>query len=325
MVENIETKNEVKQAKSVSYKGLVLGFVLLSVCGAGAYLWYKNPDFANVFKSQNKESEAIVLLQNKIGVLERKISSLENAPKDGVSRKDLAMLNDKIDMVSKFNEKILDAKADTSVVLGLVGRVDGLESVTKNLGKATSQGALILTAAMLVKDNAYKQNFVYEAEVLKHLAMGTTMQKASEDIYEVALNGVVCQKKLIAEFNKLYDNMQKNVVTKENNEADTDEQPANWKEKITSKLNELVVIEKHQDKEKTTQAALPVDEVYQLVNEGYLTLAIEKMKQNESYNMEDFKVWEQKVLTLQKLEQALDLIRIQTLAFMKAESLQNQQ
>ena len=97
------------------------------------------------------------------------------------------------------------------------------------------------------------------------------------------------------------------------------------KEKITSKLNELVVIEKHQDKEKTTQTALPVDEVYQLVNEGYLALAIEKMKQNESYNMEDFKVWEQKVLTLQKLEHALDLIRIQTLAFMKAESLQNQQ
>ena len=323
MVENIEAKNEVKQAKSVSYKGLVLGFVLLSVCGTGAYLWYKNPDFANVFKSQNKESEAIVLLQNKIDVLERKISSLENAPKDGVSRKDLAMLNDKIDMVSKFNEKILDAKADTSVVLGLVGRVDGLESVTKNLGKATSQGALILTAAMLVKDNAYKQNFVYEAEVLKHLAMGTTMQKASEDIYEVALNGVVCQKKLIAEFNKLYDNMQKNVVTEENNETDTEQQPANWKEKITSKLNELVVIEKHQDKEKTTHDVLPVDEVYQLVNEGYLTLAIEKMKQKESYNTQDFKVWEQKVLTLQKLEQALDLIRIQTLAFMKAESLQN--
>ncbi|MBQ8869959.1 MAG: hypothetical protein IJ019_01120 [Alphaproteobacteria bacterium] len=325
MVENIETKNEVKQVKSTSYKGLVLGFVLLSVCGAGAYLWYKNPDFANVFKSQNKESEAIVLLQNKIDALERKISGLENAPKDGVSRKDLAMLNNKIDMVSKFNEKILDAKADTSVVLGLVGRVDGLESVTKNLVKATSQGALILTAAMLVKDNAYKQNFVYEAEVLKHLAFGTTMQKASEDIYEVALNGVVCQKKLIAEFNKLYENMQKNVVSEENNEANTDKQPANWKEKITTKLNELVVIEKHQNKEKTLQAALSVDDVYQLVNEGYITLAIEKMKQNESYNTQDFKLWEQKVLTLQKLEQALDLIRVQTLAFMKAESLQNQQ
>ena len=325
MVENKE-QNEVKnQVESKKYAKTFGAVAIIALIAGGSWYLHKNYDLMSFFKFENKESEVVVRLQNQINALEVKIKSLESAPKSDVSTQDLAMLNDKINLVSKFNQEVLSSKADAATILGLITRVDSLEAITKNLGQVSSQGALVLTAAMLVKDNAYKGNFIYEAEVLKHLAANTTMQKASEEIYQYAATGVLCNKKLIAEFNKLYENMQKQKEEQNSEEEVVKNEPENWKDKITAKLNEMIVIEKHENKaEQQEQTLSAEDDVYKLVNNEHFSLAIEKMKLNDAYNTEEFKVWEGKVFAQQNFEQALNQIRSQTLAFMKAESLQNQ-
>ncbi len=321
MVENTEDKNENKQAKTNSYKGLFLGVVLLVVCGGCGYLWYQNPKFLSKFTSNEKESAVMQNLQNQIEVLNSKILRLENLANEQVNIHDLAMLNDKVNTSLKFNEQILNAKADTSSVLGLINRVDNLETSVKNLGQVSSQGALVLTAAMLVKDSAYKDAFIYEAEVLRTLANGTTMQVPAEEIYQLSSNKILCKRKLKEEFNHLYENMQNRVVQEEPQKVEAQTEPKDWKDKITSKLNELIVIEKHEKETEQEVVLIPEDEVYKLVNDGYFSLAIEKMKQNESYNSDGFKAWEEQVLRRENFEHALRQIESLTLAFMKAESL----
>lgn len=321
MVENTEDKNENKQVKTTSYKGLFLGVVLLAVCGGCGYLWYRNPQFLSKFTSSEKESAVMQNLQNEINVLNSKVQHLEKLVNEQVNMQDLAMLNDKVNTSLKFNEQILNAKADTASVLGLMNRVDNLETSVKNLGQVSSQGALVLTASMLVKDSAYKGSFMYEAEVLRHLAYGTAMQNSAEEIYQLSSNKILCKRKLKEEFNRLYKNMQKNIVREEIEKVETKAEPTNWKDKFTSKLNELVVIEKHEKNPAQQELSIPEDEVYKLVNDGYFALAIDKMAQNESYNTDSFKAWEEQVLRRDLFEQALKQIEALTLAFMKAESL----
>lgn len=323
MVENIKQENATNVAKSSSYKGVVLAVVLLAICGAGAYAGYKNGAFDNVFKADNKESSMVSVLQNQINELNIRINNLEKAPKAEVSTADLAMLNDKINTALNFNNQILDAKANTSSVLGVINRVDNLETKIASLGKVSSQGALVLTAAMLVKDNAYKGEFTYEAEVLKHLALGTAMEKPAEDISQYAATGVLCNRKLIEKFNELHQNMQVAPEPEKVQEVEESAEPKNWKEKLNSKIKEFVIIEKHQEDVPQTDEEPKEDEVYKLVNDGYFALAIEKMNSVEAYNTEDFKVWEQQVVARENFDRALKQIEALTLAFMKTEGLQN--
>lgn len=324
MVENVEQENVVNAKNSKSYKTIFVLFVLLAACGAGAYAWYQNNGFSNIFKSVDEESALVSNLQSQIQELNLRVKSLEQAPKAEVSTADLAMLNDKINTSLNFNEQILDAKANTSSVLGLINRVDALEHKVNALGQVSSQGALVLTAAMLVKDSAYKGEFTYEAEVLKYLSLDTAMARPAEEIYQYASVGILCKRKLIDKFNELYQNLQNTPKTEENVEQIVDqEEPTTWKEKINSKIKELVIIEKHQENEPEAVESKTIDEVYKLVNDGYLSLALEKMKSNELYNTEEFKIWEQQVIASDKFEQALKQIEVLTLAFMKTEALQN--
>mgnify|MGYP003306326125 CR=1 FL=1 len=200
--------------------------ILLLIGGAAVYI-QKNPKILDFFKHQNTESDIVTNLQYQIDNLNLRLNELEKAPKAEVSTADLAMLNDKINMVSDFNQKILDSKADTSHVLGLMGRVDELDSKVKNLGKVSSQGALVLTASMLVKDNAYKGPFEYEAEVLKYLAAGTSMEQPAEEIYKHAKTGVKCKKTLIKEFNSLY-----NEKSQKEDQTEAGKYEANYKESL---------------------------------------------------------------------------------------------
>ena len=324
MVENIEQENALKHTNSKSYKKVGFLFTLLAVCGAGAYFWYQNPGLLGNFAAKDKESAIIQNLQNQINALNLKVQNLEAATANQIGVEDLAMLNDKVNGSLRFNDQVLSAKADVNSVLGVINRVDNLELKVRNLGQISSQGALVLTASMLVKDSAYKGPFIYEAEVLRHLAYGTSMQSAAEEIYHLSANKVLCAKKLTEAFNVLYANKNESSVVETEKETPSQEDATNWKDKIASKLNELVIIEKHEDKTKS-QEEMPKDEVYKLVNEGYFSLAIEKMKQNEAYNTEGFKIWVAEVLKREHFEHSLKQIEALTLAFMKAENLQNAQ
>ncbi len=323
MVEIKETENTQNNVKTKSYKTITVFMVILLLIGGAAVYIQKNPKILDFFKHQNTESDIVTNLQYKIDNLNLRLNELEKAPKAEVSTADLAMLNDKINMVSDFNQKILDSKADTSHVLGLMGRVDELDSKVKNLGKVSSQGALVLTASMLVKDNAYKGPFEYEAEVLKYLAAGTSMEQPAEEIYKHAKTGVKCKKTLIKEFNSLYNEKSQKEDQTENSE-NTSPEPVSWKDKLNSKLSELIVIERTNEKDNQVQEIKTEDEIYKLVNDGFLELAIEKMKYNKEYQTPEFDNWSKNVASRDSFDRSLRQLEALTLAFMKTESLRRE-
>ena len=133
MVEIKETENAKNNVKTKSYKSIIAFMIVLLLVGTAVVFVQKNPKILDFFKYQNTESDKDISLQSQINELNLRIAELEKAPQAEVKTSDIAMLNDKINVVSEFNQKILDSKADTSHVLGLMGRVDLLENKVKNL------------------------------------------------------------------------------------------------------------------------------------------------------------------------------------------------
>lgn len=66
---------------------------------------------------------------------------------------------------------MIDSKADVATVLGIITRLDKIEERLDTLAKISDDGALVLTATMMVKESSENgTNFAYEAEILQQLA-----------------------------------------------------------------------------------------------------------------------------------------------------------
>lgn len=291
------------------------------LAGGGWFLW-QNPAFLQKLRSVDNTDD-LMQMQNQIKELQQETARLRQKSEIAVSMQDIALLNEKIDNLSRINTEILDSKASNAAILGLISRVDNLETKVSNLGKVSSQGALILTAAMLVKDSAAGgEPFEYEAEVLRQLAMGTNMQPASETIAAYAAKGILSKQKLTAEFNRLYAENQiaQEFEAKQQAAEQTGAVEAKtWKDKINSKLSELIIIEKHE--EKAAENPQAQDEVYRLVNAGEFNLALVKMADDEKYQSQAFKQWQNEVKGKEGFTRALQQIQALAMGVMRAESL----
>jgi len=309
----------------------LFGVFVLALMAGGGWVLYQNPQIFNRREVSSAQDEKFKQLEARLGRLQQQINDLAAADNDSSTAQQLADMNEKIDNMSRLNHEILDSKAGTGVVLGLVQRFDNLELKVESLGKVSSRGALILTAAMLVKDSAVAgRPFEYEAEVLRQLAAGTNMETAADTIARYAAEGIMSKKQLKAEFEQIYDRQhvanaaeaEKQAAVAEKEEAPATTEPG-WKEKINAKLSELIIIEHHQKEETPKEDVRLTDEVYQLVKRGELDLAAQKMAQNPFYNTEAFAIWRNQVQARDDFAAALRRIQALTLGVMKAENLTN--
>lgn len=333
MVKNSEQDSSTKaqpaakaQKSSSFFRNLTELLILAALVGGGWYL-YQNPQLLDVKTSPKASDPQVTQLQNKISALENKLALLEAESAGKISGRELTALNERIDAHTRLNREVLDSKASNNSILGLVNRLDMLEIKVNNLGRISNNGALILTAAMLVKDGAQnKRNFEYEAEVLRQLADGTNMQRAAEQIALYAKTGIEDENQLIAEFNQLYAQTAANEALKKEQVAQVPEETtADWKNKITEKLSTLVTIKYGQQQpEETAQSVVVHDEVYTLVNDGFLEKAVSSMVQDPKYQTDQYKKWQEKVSRKMSFDKILHRIQALTLAVMKSENLQNQ-
>ena len=326
---NPQPENKSAKFKKAVKKTFTLIVILAILSGSGWYL-YKNPQLLNI-KTDSAKTDKIAALEAKIQSLQNQIAALQNDASLSVSRQELnafkndsantlAELNKKIDNVADINTEIIDAKASNATVLGVVSRLDNLEKKVNSFGQVSTRGALVLTAAMLVKDSADSgRQFIYEAEVLRNLAQGTNMQAPAEEISALATKGIFSKQALINEFNKLYILSETKEVEEEVQKEPENEKNQDWKAKINEKLSKLVVIEYHDDNENAKESMQ--DEVYRLVNEGELYKAAVLMEGNAKYQSPEFKKWQENVKAQESFNDALRQIEALTLAVMKAESL----
>lgn len=308
--------SEKQQKKSSKFGLKALGLIVLLLAAALGYALFLNKTPTKFL--QNDTSFQISQLENKINNLENIIQNLSQNG-DGASIKELAALNEKIENVSKTNVEMLDSKAPVSMLMGVVERVDRLESDVKNLGQVTSQSALILTAAALTNEAAETgRPFVYEASVLEELSKGTSVEKSAQIIGSFAAKGLPLREDLIEKFIKLYEtSFLKEIEPQDENLTDT-ASSKDWKDKAINKLKTLVIIEKTDSKE---QQALPIDEVYRLVREGDFETAMLKMDSDPKYQTEGFEIWKEEVRSEKIFEQEMSKIKALTLGAMKTESM----
>lgn len=327
---NAETGVKKKNTGGAFRKFVVLSAVAVLFGGAGWYL-YQNPQLLKQGVREDTTDPQIVQLHNKINDLQQKLAVLESENAGKISGRELSALHERIDTHARLNREILDSKAGNGAILGLINRMDMLEMRVNNLGKVSSNGALILTAAMLVKDGADTGgSFEYEAEVLRQLAEGTNMQAPAETIASYASEGLPDQAQLIEEFNRLYDKRTP-AATESASEAaaenvtpaDPEPQETGWKDKINEKLSRLVSVKYHGDEEQAAPEVLPQDEVYTLVNQGKFDQAVLMMNNNPEYSGEAFLNWQKKIRARDEFDKALRQIQALTLASMKVENLRN--
>ncbi|MDY4884796.1 MAG: hypothetical protein SO141_00885 [Alphaproteobacteria bacterium] len=325
---NASAADKPQSTRTVGFiKGVTWSVIIAGTVLGGAWYLQQNPQILQKINNDSAEQNAILRLEGKINALQTEVNELKrlNAEAKNDSLQLAAMLNGKIDNVNKINSEILDSRVSTNTMLGVVSRIDALESKLRAFGQVSTRGALTLTAAMLVKDSAATgKPFVYEAEVLRNLALGTNMEAPADVIASLSYEGIPSAEELTERFNRLYVNEQTKQTAAEIAKAEQAESAKNtqkepdWKEKINSKLSKLISIEYH---DKPVAELMAKDEVYRLVNEGKFSEASVLMSAKPEYQTEDFAKWQKQSTATEDFNQALKQIEALTIAVMKAENL----
>lgn len=255
-------------------KSLIKNLLIICVLAGGAYWVYLHPNiFDNIklFNRENKAKEDVLVmqinqLQSQMAVLQ---SQILNQP-----TVDLSVFEDKVASLEKQSLNVIDSKADVAVVLGMLTRVDKLENRLDKLAKISDDGALILSATMLVKQAAEEgNNFVYEAEILNQLSeKDSQIRKDVSVIAEYARNGIVSKQELIRKFNDIYAKAQ----------SEDKLEAKDWKERLNYKINEYIKINKIGENAPKLVAMQKMEEIMNLVNEGKIAKAIKLIESSDS-------------------------------------------
>jgi len=313
-----ENKKENKESKGIRLVFVKLLFILL--IGGGAYWFYLHPSVLSNIKqianNKHNEEQAVSIqinqLQNQVAALQAQILNIP-AP-------DFSVFENKVASLEKQNLNVIDSKADASIVLGMLTRVDKLENRLDKLSKISDDGALILSATMLVKEAAEDgADFIYEAEILNQLTENiTTIKKDVSVIAEFSRNGVVSEKELVRRFGVIYANMLQ----------ENEPEAKDWKERINNKLNEYIKINKVGENTQKTEQENVFDEVQALINDGKLAKAIKLIETSDSdviSQNQDMQMWLADAQNLVNFKQSVRNIAAYCLAEMKVNNIKSKE
>lgn len=277
--------------------------MLLVIIIAIVAIWYK-PELLGKITPQ---TEIKTITEVKYSVPESVNISIENLAKQ-------------IELLSNDNKHFLNIKADSSVVLGMIERIDNIEKRVQKLSLLSNDGALILTAVTMIKESvANGQNFEYEAQLLKHISSGQSEIASEIDyIFSHKNSRFSSNKVMIIEFNQIADS----IVAKAKPTKQTD-----WKERIKNKLGEYVKVN-HPDQEQQDayNEIASLNEIKALVNNEEISLALQKLDNPENQELKiNFAKWYDSADAKLKFYAAASKISFYCLSLMHAGNLQNAQ
>ena len=327
----LQEKQILKKTKRNTAKKLSVSIVLVAVAILGYKLW-ENPKLVyqmeEFFKSKADED----VYQVQINALQQQILSLQGQLADVAMKAenpDFSAMNKRIDDIEQISVNTIKSKANVDTVLGLVVRMDNAEGKINDLAKVTNDSALILTAAMLVKDAGIRGGkFVYEAEVLNELAAGNyKISKEVARLNEIATVGVPSVEELQESFARVY-------VSKYPEAPQDEERPAtNWKERIYNQLHKVVRIKNTDDNiSKEPKKLLEEDRAWSIVRDFVLdgevakALAIIDKPINKPMNEDKLLAeWKQQAEIYRDFYDSINKISANALAVMKVDFLKNKE
>lgn len=291
------------------------------------YFVWKNPqvvdkyiDYAKSLNNSQVVEEVnetnINDLSMQISQLQNEINSFKNVPQPvavGVSPEELQNFESRIEAIEKQNLNVIDSKADVATVLGLVTRLDKAEENLDKLAKVTDQGALVLSATMLIKEAADNgQRFEYETEILQLLAKGDVkLNEPIAIIAKYAKDGIQTKSYLINEFESIY----KALLKEQKKEFEK-----TWKDRINSKFNEIVKVKRVNKNAPEFAADKQIELVKNLVKSGNLSKALRELSLIDNKNIQEDKAlvsWIEATKARVEFDEAISKISTYSLALMK--------
>lgn len=290
--------------------------LVVAVLGAAGYALWANPQIVEQVKNSFNFKSGRIEHQKQFEDLSRQVKHLQNQV-DFLSEQrktdDYQEMKDKVAAIEKTNLNVIDSKADVATVLGIITRMDKAEYKLDNLAKVTDEGALILTAAMLVKDAAYRGgSFEYEAEVLQEISKDNLRMKGPVAvIVKYASTGILPQEVLKNRFGKIY-----KMVLKEQKQAFAQ----SWTDRLNSKLSEFVQIKRVKEEAPVFEANQGLEIVKHEMNNNNLAAAVKELGRPDNADLLKNKAlnkWFEQAKATVEFDQAVSKISASSLALMK--------
>ena len=280
----------------------------LSVIGGGIYLW-QNPQTVSsrlgISQTRQPQTDITAFIKD----IDKKIENLDLIVRHN---------NEKNELVSRQFGYFDKSKADASQIIVLNNKLDSIQNKFEKLAKTSNSGALILTSAMLIRDNVSRGiSCQKEAEALKILAAG--IDGLNQDIIFIAdhcSQNFMSAASVADKFNNIYAGIKA--------EAEPKTKP-DWKQRFVSKINEYVKVSKPEDKnnEKQFDALAALGEIKKLIDNGDLTAAAEELENPENAavleNYADIRQWHENNNSQLKFYKALSNVISNALLIMKVE------
>lgn len=301
-------------------KTWVIRCAFLGIIGYGGYWLYQNPNvWQKYLQSNEKLSEQNEVLVIQMGQLQNQVASLQSQILN-IPEPDLSKFEEKVESLEKQNLNVIDSKADAAIVLGMLTRVDKLENRLDKLAKISDDGALILSAAMLVKQAAEEGgDFIYEAEILNQLTPATApIKKDVAVISEDARTGIACKNMLLRRFREIYAAAQQ----------PEEEVSKDWKARLNDKLNEYIKINKTGEHVQEVEQKHPLEDLAVLVNDGQLKGAVKLIESSDNDDIKQNQLlqeWLSDTRRFLAFKQAIRNIAAYSLAEMKVNNLKNKE
>lgn len=314
--ENLE-QPVVKKGK---FKRLAIELaVVAAVAGAGYGMW-KNPQIwqqvKGIFGREDAYQRQIDALNGQIAGLQQQLADVSAQIKEpDLSEFELRVrrAEDKVAAMEVMNLNVIKSKADIASVLGVVTRMDKAEQKLNKITAVDDDSAIVLTAAMLVKDSAERGgSFEYEAEVLSNIAANQPkLKRQVEKLQSFAKDGVKTELQLAGEFDKIYAGILKE---QEKDFAKT------WKDRLNNKLGEIVQIKKTNQEAPQFEADKSLAAVQKKVEEGFLlqaALLLEEPENAEWMKNPELQIWVKEVKNRNDFYDIIRQISASSLAVMK--------
>lgn len=226
-------------------------------------------------------------------------------------------LHDKVGKMETLTAQYMNIKADSSAVISLGERLDELEKRTRRLSRISNDSALVLTAALMIRENAAAgQPVRFEAEMLKQLAAGRPeIETAVDYVYNNSSRQYPSNKNLTESFNRISGRIVYNL-----------RHQGSWKDRLLRKINEYIHISSPAADSRENTEITALEEIKGYVDEGQFALAVEFLSRPENEKLladEALNKWFAITDSKLKFNRALSEISAYSLALMKTEGLKN--
>ena len=226
-------------------------------------------------------------------------------------------LHDKVGKMETLTAQYMNINADSSAVISLGERLDELEKRTRRLSRISNDGALVLTAALMIRENAAAgQPVRFEAEMLKQLAAGRPeIETAVDYVYNNSSRQYPSNKNLTESFNRISGRIVYDL-----------RHQGSWKDRLLRKINEYIHISSPAADSRENAEITALEEIKGYVDEGQFAIAVELLSRPENETLladEALNKWFAITDSKLKFNRALSEISAYSLALMKTEGLKN--